>query len=343
MKCLLDININLAKKMKKLFKKLSIGILISILGLIIISFLLPISKSVANISQKPFENSHFIEINNIFLHYRYWQPDSSVATNEWVLLVHGLGGSTYAWENNTNFLQQHGMHVIAVDVPPFGYSDRNPDINHSPDVRADLLWEFASSIQPKVKWHIVGHSMGGGITEAMAIKKPEKIKSLNWVAPALFVHLKNKRSFGQIMMCFSPLERLMVVVGETFFITPKRISKMLHSAFGREATEKETNEYYKALSEDGTATAFVRAFSKAKVKTEMKLDELKIPALAIWGDKDTWVPYNNDESYLKNHPNISIKLIEGAGHCPMETHVEKFNQILLENIQKYSGKTINKN
>ncbi len=327
--------------MKIFLKRLSIGLLVSILFILAIPFLIPISESQANISHKPFENSKFIEIDKTFIHYRYWQPDSVNSTDEWALLIHGLGGSTYAWENNADFLRQQGIHVIAVDVPPFGYSDRNPDINHAPDVRADLLWKFASVIQPNTKWHIVGHSMGGGITEAMAIKKPDKTKSLNWVAPALFNNLKKETNIGQIILQFPPFERLFVVVGELFFITPKRISKMLESAFGRKATDTEINEYYKALSQDGTATAFVRAFTKAKVQTELKLEDLTIPAMAIWGDNDKWVSYSSYKTMLEKYPNISIQIIEGAAHCPMETHVEQFNQILLKNIQIYADKNIN--
>lgn len=315
---------------KKTFTILFIGLAI----IFIAAMLLPISKSQKSMAQSPFSNSHFVEVNNTIIHYRYWKPDSNIANPNWVMLIHGLGGSTYAWENNAEFLFKHGLNVVAVDVPPFGYSDRNPKNNHSPDVRADLLWELASQIMPNTQWHLVGHSMGGGITEAMAIKKPERVKSLTWVAPALFIDLKKQHSFGQILLRFPPFERLFVFIGETFFITPKRISKMLLSAYGREATEKEIYEYHKALSQEGTATAFVRAFTHSKVETELKLVDLNIPALAIWGDKDEWVPYARYEKHLKDLPNIQIKFINGAGHCPMETHSEEFNQLLLENFLK---------
>jgi 2-hydroxy-6-oxonona-2,4-dienedioate hydrolase len=320
--------------MYRFFKKALTILFISIAILLIAAMLLPISKSQKSMAQSPFPNSHFIEVDNTIIHYRYWKPDSNIAKSHWVMLIHGLGGSTYAWENNAEFLSKQGLNVIAVDVPPFGYSDRNPEINHSPDVRANLLWKFASQIHPSTKWHLVGHSMGGGITEAMAIKKPERTKSLTWVAPALFIHLKKQTSFGQILLRFPPFERTFVFIGETFFITPKRISKMLLSAYGREATEKEIFEYHKALSQDGTATAFVRAFTQSKVENELKLKDLSIPALAIWGDSDQWVPYERYQTHLKEIPNIQFKFINGAGHCPMETHPQEFNQLLLENILK---------
>ena len=320
--------------MSRILKKIFTILIISIITLLIFFMLLPISKSQKSMAQSPFSNSHFTEVNNTLIHYRLWKPDSNITNSDWVMLIHGLGGSTYAWENNAEYLSKQGLNVVAVDVPPFGYSDRNPKLNHSPDVRADLLWEFASQINPDTKWHIVGHSMGGGITEAMALKSPNRVKSLIWVAPALFVNLEKNNSFGQMILRFPPFERLFVFIGEKFIITPKRISKMLLSAYGREATEKEVFEYHKALSQDGTATAFIRAFTLSKVITELHLKNLQIPTLVIWGDKDKWVPYAGYEAHLKDLPNINLKFISGAAHCPMETHPIKFNQILIEHLLK---------
>jgi len=37
---------------------------------------------------------------------------------------------------------------------------------------------------------------------------------------------------------------------------------------------------------------------------------------------------------FEKHSNIQIKIIKGAYHCPMETHVEEFNQFVLDFLSK---------
>lgn len=314
---------------KYILKKIGISFLVFIALIFIIPYLIPLSQSQAKGTSLPFNNSHIKEIDGIWIHYRIWIPSEPKYPN-WVLMIHGLGGSTYSWENNTQILCDSGYTVIAVDVPPFGYSDRDPDFNHSPDNRASLLWSFANSLNNNVKWNLIGHSMGGGIVEAMAISKPEKTKSVIFVDPALFKSLKKEFSITQFVLKFPPLERLFSVVGEYFFITKKQITKMLFSAFGRQPTSSEVDEYYKALSQDGTAKAFIRLFTNSKVINEMNIDQLTSPALAIWGDNDTWVPYDGYKSLMSNRTNIKIKIIKGAFHCPMETHSNEFNEIIID-------------
>ena len=126
-------------------------------------------------TSKPFFNSKFIEIDKMMLHYRIWPASGSADTLPWVFMVHGMGGSTWSWEKNAPFLSAEGYNVVAVDVPPFGYSSKNPDFNQSADSRARLFWDFLERIHPGSVWNLVGHSMGGGIVQAMAIINPDKV------------------------------------------------------------------------------------------------------------------------------------------------------------------------
>ena len=43
-----------------------------------------------------FENSQFLTVDEVQLHYRLWLPTEGKNRGN-VLLVHGLGGSTYSW------------------------------------------------------------------------------------------------------------------------------------------------------------------------------------------------------------------------------------------------------
>ena len=108
----------------------------------------------------PYNNSQYVLVDGVTLHYRTWINDST-NLKPWILLVHGFSGSTYTWNKNIDTLVSAGYNVVAVDVPPFGYSDKNRRTNQSVDSRANLLWHFTKEICQNERWILFGHSMGG--------------------------------------------------------------------------------------------------------------------------------------------------------------------------------------
>ena len=244
-----------------------------------------------------------------------------------------MAGSTYSWERNAPVLAAEGYNVVAVDVPPFGYSEKDPNYNQSNDSRAALLWAFLNQINPNAQWNLIGHSMGGGIVQAMAIIHPERVNKVIFVDPALFGSPGGKTSYGPAILKFRPIEWIATGIGKLFLVRPKQIGKLLRSAYAAEPDAADVAEYYKALHQRGFARAFLR--SSVKSKPLIPLDGLKFnkPALAIWGDKDTWVPLGPNQTLLDQLPTVKLQIIEGAGHCPMATHSNIFNDHVLQYLQ----------
>ncbi len=42
--------------------------------------------------------------------------------NQPILLIHGTGANAFIWEKTSTFLASQGYYVVAIDVPPFGWS-----------------------------------------------------------------------------------------------------------------------------------------------------------------------------------------------------------------------------
>ncbi len=116
--------------MKKYFKSdvNNIGLSRSLTGILVILFLLAGSQTKLVSQSLPFSNSHFITIDELKLHYRLWNVEEENIRGN-VFMVHGFGGTTFSWEQVADSLQQLGYRAVAVDVPPFGYSDRAPRQN----------------------------------------------------------------------------------------------------------------------------------------------------------------------------------------------------------------------
>lgn len=294
----------------------------------IIPYIIPVSEA-GVISSKPFPNSYFVNIDNMRLHYRYWKSADENEDN-WILFVHGMGGSTFSWENNAEFFAENGFNVIAVDVPPYGYSDRYPNYNHSIDNRAKLLLEFTNFLNPNVKWNLIGHSMGGGIIQAMSIIDPCKVEKVVFVAPALFADLTIEKTLRIQLLVFRPFERLTAIIAERFYIRQKLIERILESAMGEKPTQKQVEEYYKPLKIPGTALAFLRASTTAKIDEPMDGTNFDKPAISIIGVNDTWIPADQIELRLERIKSIKPIYFEDAAHNLMETHYEQFNNVVID-------------
>lgn len=164
--------------MKRILKKLLVALISLFILLSLIPYLITVPSSDAEYMDKAFPESEYIEINDISVHYRVWTPETSFIKGK-VLLVHGLGGSTFSWRNNIAPLQKEGYLVVAADLPGFGYSDRKSGIDHSQRARSDILWQLLDQTDPTLDqdaassgWVLAGHSMGAGTVSAMAINKP---------------------------------------------------------------------------------------------------------------------------------------------------------------------------
>lgn len=286
--------------------------------------------------ERPFSNSQFAVMDGIHLHYRVWTPAQDILVKGNLLLVHGMGASTWSWEENAPVFAAEGYRVYAVDVPPYGFSDKHPDLSQRIRERAGLLWDFLDHIRPDSDWVLIGHSMGGGIVQGMAILNPEQTERVIFVDPALFLAPKNYAPSRAGILRFRPFEWVAAGVGRLTMIRPKKIRELLVSAYGQEPPERDVVEYHRALSQRGTARALIRGSVRKTAPDSLNGTGFQSPALAIWGDRDTWVPLEGMRPVLEQLPTIQLIVIEGAGHCPMNTHIDRFNHLCLEFLR--SGK-----
>ena len=292
------------------------------------------------IGNLPFENSQFITIDGVDLHYRLWEPKGENANGN-VVLIHGFGGSTFSWRYTAPFLAANNFRVLAIDLPAFGYSDRNHVEKNKNISRSELCWDLMEKIDSTKKWIVVGHSMGGAIANYMTNTQAEKTQALIMVNPAEFSSKNNLSAslFNQFFK-FPPTLRWIEFLGKNQMIKEKNIEKLLVKSYGRQPSKEEIDGYFKALNIKGTQSAIINGFVYAKKAENYELENFeKFNTLLIIGDKDEVVPPNIGKKISEKIPSSKLLQIENAGHCPMETHVEEFNNILLEFIEQEIEKT----
>lgn len=327
-----------------------IAVVMLVLGLIIgaLPYAIPLSRATG--PDTPYADGYFLSYEDSWIHYRVFETSKSGASEKRsissirgkVLMVHGFGGSSYSFETNARTLAEAGYYVVLVDLPGFGYSSRNPLENHAQTYRAKVLWSLLDTLDQQMTsaangmvrpWSLVGHSMGGGTVAAMGLQAPSRIDSLVLVDGALLDG--NRRSSGLLQVPF--LERWLQLALEHVLIRPGRIEKLLESAYGQPPTAAQIQGYLEPLSLPGTARASGALLKTSESLAPEQLEDIEVPVLAIWGEKDQWVPLEQAYQLQALFPHFSLEVITGAGHCPMETHPESYNAILLRWLQTYDN------
>jgi pimeloyl-ACP methyl ester carboxylesterase len=113
------------------------------------------------------------------------------ADPEPAVFVHGLGGSSRNWTDLMAELRRPGpvrsgpvLDSQAIDLPGFGYSPPSADGDYSVDAHASAV---IAMIDASGRWpvHLVGNSLGGAVCVRAAARRPDLIRTLTLISPAL--------------------------------------------------------------------------------------------------------------------------------------------------------------
>ncbi len=96
--------------------------------------------------------------------------------------VHGLSGSATNWTDLAGLLGTRAAGT-AVDLPGFGLTEPLPSRDFSPSGHADALLCFLAGQGRPV--HLLGNSLGGAVALMVAARRPELVRSLTLVSPAM--------------------------------------------------------------------------------------------------------------------------------------------------------------
>jgi pimeloyl-ACP methyl ester carboxylesterase len=112
------------------------------------------------------------------------------------LFVHGLGGSALNWTDLMGVLAAPSassetdpaagpvLAGAAVDLPGFGFSPPPADGDYSMDARVATVISLLDR-RGDGPVHLVGNSLGGAVSTRIAARRPDLVRSLTLISPAL--------------------------------------------------------------------------------------------------------------------------------------------------------------
>lgn len=302
-----------------------------------LSFLASAKPHHTEIPAKPYLNSHFATVDSIRIHYRVWNAVPHPRGK--VLLIHGFCGSTFCWRNNYDALVAANYKVIAIDLPGFGYSARDAKLNQSQSNRGRMIWKLLDEIDGNdtSKWNIVGHSMGGGTAEAVALMNPARTQSVTIVDGMIFITNSNVNAAIVGLVNHPWYKKLLLSYTENNYLTFNKFRNELKGTYGFLPDTVTTNAYWEPLQIEGTAETVVNLLANSGEIMELNASGLsRMPVLVVWGKKDHTIRLKNGKKLKRHVPSIELKVIPDAYHMPMETHPDIFNPMLVDFLNRHN-------
>ncbi len=105
------------------------------------------------------------------------------ASGEPALCVHGLEGSSRNWTDLMDLLRP-ALACEAVDLPGFGNSPPRADRRYSIAALAQTVTALIGRLG-RGPVHLIGNSLGGAVCVQVAARRPELVRTLTLVSPAL--------------------------------------------------------------------------------------------------------------------------------------------------------------
>lgn len=249
-----------------------------------------------------------------------------------LVLVHG----TMAWSGTFRPLMERlaaaGYRAIAIDLPPFGYSDR--PIANDYGRRAQAL-RIGAVLDELALEDVVllGHSFGAGATVEAAMTRPDRVTGLALLAGALSLDElgRGEHAGTPLPLAFPPLRDAIVA---TVVTNPGTTGAILRSMMVNDAvvTEERIAIYQRPFDVEGLTPAV-----GAWVETGLLADERGAvsafepayraymrPVLLVWGAGDTVTPIAQGRELSRILPQDRLVELDHVGHIP---HVEDLDRV----------------
>jgi len=245
-----------------------------------------------------------------------------------LVFVHGLGASWQSWlENIPEFAHDH--RVVAMDLPGFGYSQKPAgDIS----IEYYASWTFrlldALGIDSAA---VVGNSMGGFSAAEMAIRSPERVKSLTVVSAAVFwqSYRRAQPLVGLARLSDAYVARALTRTTDAVATRPRLRSWALATAGFRYPRLIAPELAHELVRSAKRTDGFLPALEAlADYPLEEELPKIASPTLIVWGAHDTLVPVKDAARMRELIPGSRSEVFERTGHVAMLERPERFNKLL---------------
>lgn len=206
-----------------------------------------------------------------------------------LVLVHGAGGTNFDFPESLQ-----SLHAVALDLPGHGRSD--PPAYRRIEKYASAVQEFIDALALS-EFYLMGHSMGGAISQLIAYDKPERVRGLILLGTG--AHLPVSPTL---------LQGLKEQVMET-------LSLIVKWEWAKESPQDWRDQSFKRLLQTPPHVILGDYYACSLYDMRAHItSRLTMPVLILGAEVDRMTPPPLQHNLAELLPHATLQIIPGGGH-----------------------------
>jgi pimeloyl-ACP methyl ester carboxylesterase len=293
---------------------------------------------------------HDVDVDGISVYVRV-TPGPAGA--EPALLVHGLGGSSPNWTDFAAELSEH-LAVESIDLPGHGRSGPARGSDYRLAAHADTVIAYLEQ-SGRGPVHLVGNSMGGAVSIIVAARRPDLIRTLTLISPAVpdtkklrahalrgdprmaLLILPGIGTAAMRRMAALPVERRVKATINLVFADAKRFPAERLAELVSEAKARQDMPWANRAFLRSLRGIVVSQFNAGKAWSALRT--IRVPTLVVWGEKDRLVSPALAREVADAVPNSRLLVLPDVGHTAMMEQPRVTARAMLDMISESAART----
>ena len=260
---------------------------------------------------EPRVRGEFVDLSGARL---YYYAAGTRGAGEPVVLLHGFPTSGHLWSDVVPLLPA-GHRVVVVDLLGYGRSDHPLAHSVSVDAHADRIVQFFDELRID-RACVVGHGLGGGVAQSLAVRHAARVSKLCLVASLTFDAWPTMRARG--VHAIAPLGRVLPPAALV-----RAVRRTLARGYrGPTRAARSIDLYLRPFgSAEGrdALVAHLRALTSGEnAALARRLSEIGAPTTIVWGEHDRITPVGASARLARAIPNAERVVVDAHHMLPEE-------------------------
>lgn len=260
----------------------------------------------------------------------YYYATGSRGAGEPVILLHGFPTSGHLWSEVAPMMPR-GHRVIVLDLLGYGRSDRPGAMAVDVKAHAERVIALCDTLGINYAC-VVGHDVGGGVAQWLAVRYPQRVSRLCLVDSIAFDGWPTREV--KLARAMLPLTRHLP---PTWLLSILR-SDLLRGYMDHERGARSIEHYVRPFASIEGRDAFMQHLlaldASATTSLAPRLKDIVSPTAVVWGQHDPFLAASLGKRLHEAIPGSSLDIIAGARHFSPEEAPRQLVNVLEDLLRR---------
>jgi pimeloyl-ACP methyl ester carboxylesterase len=254
----------------------------------------------------------------------YYYAAGTRGAGEPVVLLHGFPTSGHLW-NDVVPLVPAGHRVVVVDLLGYGRSDRPLGRSVSIRAHADRMIELLDNLGINYAC-VVGHDIGGGVAQSMAVRYPHRVSRLLLVDSVAFAEWPTRDV--KLARAMLPLTRHLPATWLLSILRTALLRGYQDHERGARSIELYVRPFAGVEGRDAFMEHLLALDSAETAALSPHLKDIVAPTAIVWGRHDPFLPFSLGTRLGQAIPGATLDVVANASHFTPEDAPRKVGDAL---------------